>query len=880
MSRANFRVARDLVTSRYDDSIKANKSILKADAYGASERNLANKLNETNDQYLAKLSRLQKFTAKSKTAVRSVSHKTEWISEQDRLQGLAIKIENSVGSILQGVLVASPDCADLYELLANQESCFKARKHNHAQLTDQLRNLKEMLREAKKMAGKLGFSATASSTESTQTESARQTTDRQDPQDTEGRHSLGNMAVMSIIADLLMKIRSDQAKAWAYLSGEEAKLKGELSGMNTAINQMLRADHNLVQDAKLREEFMAILAGLSDPATIHLASAGSSVGSRSAARKLGTGHSIDKSTGGRRESFGGFSASRTGPEKGRDTLTSASISEDDIRGSDQPSGNNSVQRSSNSNSNSHSHRGCSGYSTAAPQQASAGASKIGAACNGSGDEGNSEPLARWQHRLGIAGNKDQDLENNEKDDTGKDLEEEDGGKCKDSRRKGGQLDGKDEEGIKVQSPNHSFQNASEQSRASPGSTGSVDVAIAVAEALESVIAVALPSKCPSDDAGTLEMPCSGGEGIHDDDGMGKASSSSSSRGAVPNLPSAPSVLKIMPPTVGAHGLSSCDNSYSRAPNSHESVSENGCSTSGRNSCSNSASGGLSSSGLEALELELEELMHEWLERVAQLDRDHAQTVAAREAEKAAFCTEVDLDPTIPLGGWSSEQHDIFVKIYRRAQVTGMKRKLMLELLASQLPTQPMDAILLHEEWYRKMKQIAARYKESDATYSTTRYDLIELAKRSLIAHREQRLEEQQREMELERQERRRAEVHHKLMELRAVRDIVDATKHQEHLLEQEVLAEKLREQEEALRRERLEKKAQVERFRQLREVAEAEQREAQRRREAEAARRLREMVEESKPKVEKRRQKLQEKDAQRRQREVCVWGGGHCLSIR
>jgi hypothetical protein len=59
-------------------------------------------------------------------------------------------------------------------------------------------------------------------------------------------------------------------------------------------------------------------------------------------------------------------------------------------------------------------------------------------------------------------------------------------------------------------------------------------------------------------------------------------------------------------------------------------------------------------------------------------------------------------------GWSDHDHDIFAKVFRRAQSNGMQRRLFLEALRAQLPGRSEGDILAHEEWYRQMRVIAAR----------------------------------------------------------------------------------------------------------------------------------------------------------------------------
>jgi len=277
-----------------------------------------------------------------------------------------------------------------------------------------------------------------------------------------------------------------------------------------------------------------------------------------------------------------------------------------------------------------------------------------------------------------------------------------------------------------------------------------------------------------------------------------------------------------------------------------------------------------SGGDTSLELDLELLMDMWLQKIAVLDKTQELRVIERETEKANFCVEIGLnpDPNDHFAGWSSADHDIFVKIYRKAQVTGMQRKLMLDFLKAELPEQPLDAILTHEEWYRKMKLIAQKYRESEALYTTTRLDLIAQAKTNLQEHRAHKLELLERLRESEMHERHRAEIHARLGELHAQKESFEASQYEARRAQEAAAQERLRAQEEALRQENLEKKQQVERFKLLREQAEAEAREEAEAQAKAAQEHLRMLIEQNKPKVERRAQLVNEKEDKRRQKEV------------
>jgi hypothetical protein len=136
-------------------------------------------------------------------------------------------------------------------------------------------------------------------------------------------------------------------------------------------------------------------------------------------------------------------------------------------------------------------------------------------------------------------------------------------------------------------------------------------------------------------------------------------------------------------------------------------------------------------------------------------------------------------------------------------------KQLLQFLVGELPTHNQDDIVLHEEWYRKIKFIANKYKESEATYTTARAELIADAKTALREYRDQRLETLEREREAEIHEKRRAEIHERLQEMLAQKEVLDADQRAERQKQEAALREKIAAQEEALRQERSEKKQQV-----------------------------------------------------------------------
>lgn len=490
MSRSNSKVA---ILLREADTIKTNKTILKAGGLPHNAE-VFNVLESASSKYEEKMAKLLQFNSRSKKSTKVSSLKTEWMDEQARLQTLANKIELSVGSILDTIVAQSPDDEELQELVDMANGYSNARKKNQTEITSQLHNIKELVKESSKR-------------------SVLSRNGSEDDKDEPPQASEMN----AIVAELFVKLRTDQMKVWKYWFKQEEDLRRDVQRCAVQLAGSMRADNLAVQDLKLREELASILASCT------------------------------------------------------------------------------------------------------------------------GDVVNGASLAR-------------------------------------SRSEG-----------------------------------------------------------PLKDSGG------------DDCTIGSN-------------------------TAGAASIA------------------------------------------QRLEADLELAIEEWLHKVSLLDKAQELRAIERESERAQAMQELGLSLTGPgssHGGWSDAEHDTFVKVYKKAQVTGMPRKQLLQVLAAELPSQNAEAIALHEEWYRKLRFIAHKYKEGEATYTAARSELIAQAKVALREFRDQRLDMLEREREAELHEKHRSEIHERLLELQAQKETLDAKQRAERERQQAALRERLAAQEEALRQERLEKKLQV-----------------------------------------------------------------------
>ncbi|RYH30135.1 hypothetical protein EON65_06130 [archaeon] len=254
-------------------------------------------------------------------------------------------------------------------------------------------------------------------------------------------------------------------------------------------------------------------------------------------------------------------------------------------------------------------------------------------------------------------------------------------------------------------------------------------------------------------------------------------------------------------------------------------------------------------------VEVMDLVKNWHDKLSSLDQEHCQVMKQKQEEKQTFCSELGVENNA-YKGWESSDHDIFVKIFKKAHSTGMKRKLMMDLLIAQLPAKTMDDILLHEEWYRKMKFITNKYKDIESTYRTSRQDLIENARVAIRAFQQEMKQQAQEEKAAEERERRRIELQIKLLGLRQQK--AEEMQHElEVLREKQVELAAMQEEERKLwETERQQKKELVSAFQKQREDMLVEQERKKTEQEAEAARILKELIDNNRSKVEFRAQQF------------------------
>ena len=287
------------------------------------------------------------------------------------------------------------------------------------------------------------------------------------------------------------------------------------------------------------------------------------------------------------------------------------------------------------------------------------------------------------------------------------------------------------------------------------------------------------------------------------------------------------------------------------------------------------------------DMEVEMFMEEWINKLNVLDDAHRTELKLLKKERlnaAENCglsnnnsadedgptttnTIVENNILAARGGWSEDDHDVFTKIYRQAQMNGIPRSTLSANLAKNLPHKTNEELATHEQWYRAVRMISNKKNDLIVRYTVTREALIKEAKEQLDKLREHRRLEHIRENEIKRHEEGRMELHDKLTELRRQRKIMEdklAEEERIRLLE-EVNRERLVAN--AMKAEQEDRKMRVEMYKRARDqLAQVQQRLEEERKRIENES-IKKEVEENKWKIEMREQLRLEKEDEKRRKE-------------
>eukprot|EP01038_Epipyxis_sp_PR26KG_P006977 gene6977-9537_t len=560
MSRSNAKAARAL---REDESIQLKKSILKAGVY--SNADALNLLQSSDSHVNEKLSQLQKFTAKSKILVKTISHQNEWQDENNRLKKIAQKTENSIFEMLQTILIGDPSCVEIHNLLSEYDECRISRKSNQDMIINQLHDIKQMMtsfmkNQQKEQQNQKRKSFTVEEQITSSSNTHQHTTppgvdDSSISKDNNSTSSTGVITGIAIVAELLMKIRSDHANNWKQLVDIERLLTSDIKSCKVKLLEMIRDDVIGEQDQDLKDIFDNII--------------------------------------------------------------------------------NPVHNDNN------------------------------------------------YHYINNNGN--------------------------------------------------------ESNRNKPNDENHIEINI---------------------------------------------------------------------------------------------------------------------------------LINEWYQKIAILDHKQREMMHLKEEQISQFCNEIQVDPSHTYGGWDAHDHDIFSKEFKKAQVSGTKRKIMLDMLSEQLPNKSLDEILIHEEWYRKMRLIQTKFKDSDSIYRTTRQDMIQQAKDELSTLLTSLKERDIQEALLKKQEDYRLLIKQQLEEMRLMKENENQQKLHDHNKLQEELKLKLKQAEELMQQQQIEKKSRLEQYQKMKEEAEAEAQRKRLEQEEKLKTELKMLIEANRHRVEHRTKLIHDKDEKRKLKEA------------
>jgi hypothetical protein len=302
------------------------------------------------------------------------------------------------------------------------------------------------------------------------------------------------------------------------------------------------------------------------------------------------------------------------------------------------------------------------------------------------------------------------------------------------------------------------------------------------------------------------------------------------------------------------------------------------------------------------DLEISPILYQYLYQIYLLDQDYSSKQQEKYYEKQIFCNEVgiimpskgssltiddgdDIDGDIPRSSRNQQEnkianerndeggfygnfpdkisHDIFVKIYRKSEVTGMQRKKMLELLKTELlslyPSLIMDDILLHEEWYRKMKIINNKHKQYEIQYKTQRKEIIQQMKttiKQLLIEKKEKFVADQQLMEIN---SKRSILYEQLSLMKEERQKKESLRYDEFITKQQELKEMNHQKELLLQHEREYKKSLLLNYHNEKRQQEEQQRRRLEEQKQQEIERTKQLIEENKPKILFRQQKVEEK---------------------
>lgn len=288
-------------------------------------------------------------------------------------------------------------------------------------------------------------------------------------------------------------------------------------------------------------------------------------------------------------------------------------------------------------------------------------------------------------------------------------------------------------------------------------------------------------------------------------------------------------------------------------------------------------------------LGMEILMLQWYQRIGGVDKAYKEqcriinlekaTLSAKLRGKSAVDKNVDEEYGFESSeglncssqkSWTQEEIELFAKEYRRWQVSGSGRKLLMTMLQSQLPSKSYDEIVEHESCFRQFQALGVKQREEQTSYEQQRIDLLRQAKEAVKQHVKAYKEAKEKETTLKELEMRREVMHRKLEHLRRIREQEAMILQQEERkrIEKEQQQSDLAKEMALL--EQQERKSLVEAYHRQKQEEQAQRAAEEEKRHEELQEEILRMIEENRPKVELRAQLEREKKDKQRQKEVCI----------
>ena len=270
------------------------------------------------------------------------------------------------------------------------------------------------------------------------------------------------------------------------------------------------------------------------------------------------------------------------------------------------------------------------------------------------------------------------------------------------------------------------------------------------------------------------------------------------------------------------------------------------------------------------DIEISLFIEEWLMKISNLDLIHSNDLNNLQQEKVDGCAKLQINPNDRNGEWTETEHELFVKIYRRIQLEGLSRKIMNEILLSQLPKHLHEIHILHkhEEWYRLIKNYNLRKNDTIKLFETKRFELIKQAKNELINFRIEHSLKKQRDNELQESELNRTILHAKLDELRTIKALKDYENDIIKQQQENIELEKLNEINENIKNEQEMKRKQTELYKHEKLLLLQYNRKQEEIKLSEQKELIKQEIEKNKSKINERNQKIIEKEEERKRKQL------------